>query len=105
MDGVPVDARQVLGPELLPLEPPRLLEHLPPLRHGLDRDLDPVQVDPSALAPWGIVLGRLLARPQDPKPPAGAVEDGPGIATDQEILDPLDQALLPMGLEVVALDR
>src|SRR5205823_14131557 len=68
--GVPVDARQILGPELLALQPPRLLEHLLPFRGRPNGHLHAAEIDPAAFT-TGLVLllfWRLLTRFEHPQP-------------------------------------
>src|SRR5207249_3623652 len=50
VDRVPVEPGHVLCPEVLTLEAPGFAEHLAPFGVRADRDLDPLEVDPAALA-------------------------------------------------------
>ncbi len=97
VDAVPVDAGHVLHPEVLPLEPPRLAEHLPPLGRRAHRHLHPVEVDPPPGPAGGVVLGGRLTRPDHPQPLPGAVEQRRGVPAQVEVGDVGDQGLgLPL---------
>ncbi len=58
---VPVGAGHVRHPELVALQPPDFAQHLPPLEARIDRQADPVEIDPAGLARRLVRRRRFLA--------------------------------------------
>ena len=57
----PVDLRHIGRPEMIALEPPCFPKHLFPFALRVDRNLDPVQVNPTGPPPWSALTLRLFA--------------------------------------------
>ena len=58
---LPVDLRHVGPPEMIALQPPRLVQHLLPFRFRLDQHFQPLQIDPAARARLGAFIFDLFA--------------------------------------------
>ena len=104
-DQPPVDARHVLGPEVVALEAPGLLEHLHPFAARVDRHLDPVEVEPAAAASGAVVgIGGLLPRLDHPEPPPRPVGQRLPVAGDLELVDAPGEDVVALLGQVVDLE-
>ncbi len=85
----PVHPGEVLHPEVIPLEPPRLAEHLTPLGRWVHLHPDPPEVDPAGRPPGRVTatLGRLRPGRHRPEPLAEPRDEGRTVCRDREARD------------------
>src|SRR6059058_4225349 len=92
---------------MVALQPPGLAEHLPPLGRGVHGDLDALEIDPATLTRrlLGVRprLGRLLSGGQDAQALASSIDERVCVRRETEVADAVDQGLVLLFLEVVAL--
>ena len=100
VDRLPVHFRHLLVPEVVPLQPPRLPEHLLPFALGVYGDFRPAQADPASFAGAAALAGGLLPGGDDAQAAVRPIDQLLAVAGEGKGLDAIHKGIRPKLFEI-----